>query len=66
MSLVGKVHTFFSGVARCVARRRGFDPTSKFQGEKLVAIRKGKFPVTVRWDLTDSTKQDITVAARVN
>jgi len=32
----------------------------------LVSAASGTYTVTVRWDLTDSTKQDITVAARVN
>ena len=35
-------------------------------GEGLVSAASGTYTVTVRWDLTDSTKQDITVAARVN
>lgn len=35
-------------------------------GEGLVSAASGTYTVTVQWDLTDSTTQDITVAARVN
>jgi hypothetical protein len=35
-------------------------------GEGLVSAASGTYTVTVRWNLTDSTTQDITVVARVN
>jgi type IV pilus assembly protein PilV len=35
-------------------------------GKGLVSAASGTYTVTVQWDLTDSTTQDITVAARVN
>jgi len=35
-------------------------------GKGLVSAASGTYTVTVQWNLTDSTTQDITVAARVN
>ncbi|MDC0464483.1 type IV pilus modification protein PilV [Pseudomonadales bacterium] len=35
-------------------------------GEGLVSTASGTYTVTVRWDLSATLKQDITVAARVN